>query len=610
MKSRCFRQGRIWPLVLILLVMLPPTAAAQGKQRAVKSASEDKAPSPAQQVAIESLESLARTLKSETDKPSAAALQARIADTLWKFAEPSAREIFSWAFEAARAPLPDDLKDGKRMDYLRRQAVAVKEVLRRLGRHDSKQAEVWFKELEEERVSDEQATRLRREERGELLVQLALELAPTNPEQSARLGLLSLSGPTIPESFGRLLFTLALISKEQGNALFRGALAAMRKNGVIFDEVLISLTNYLFDAKGELHSDADRINLQLFINYLFDAAEASVARWRHARDSGAPSISNDNARLYGLIAVNFLPIVARYDAERLPKLQANMREIAAGLSREQLRQIDALTASRTQRVAISDRDRYGIDEQIERAEKERDPQVRDALLSSVAYNLMRQDVDRAREVAAKIEDGELRAQAEDDINLVRLQWMLNSLSYDEGRKIVLKFSSISLRARMMAELASLALSKDKDAGRAAELLSEAYTIAIKSEDNADKTLALLFITKQFARFDVGRAFEVLGDVVKTVNNLKTNDETRPLVSTRKTRPLRFKTYTVINGSEIAADDRATLDSIDFHQVSVLAAHSYLQTTSLGERIENSLLRTKFMIATASSALSSPPQNLQ
>jgi len=85
---------RIFQLYLLVLVVAVSASVVPSQELSVE-----------QQNAIDLLKTLARDLKKEPDKFGAAKLQARIADELWSFDEPFARESFRWSFEAAAQPL-------------------------------------------------------------------------------------------------------------------------------------------------------------------------------------------------------------------------------------------------------------------------------------------------------------------------------------------------------------------------------------------------------------------------------------------------------------------------------------------------------------------------
>jgi hypothetical protein len=545
--------------------------------------------------------SLASDLKSESDKPAAAMLQARVADVIWRFDESAARNIFQTAFDLARQPVPEKLLAPEKNNYVQRQAAAIKEVMRRLGAHDRKEAETWLKNFQKERAAGTSHQGATSQERMELLAHVATELLPDDPEQARQLGLLSLSGREVPKNFGRLLFTLSNQGREASDTLFREAIANLRRNAYAFDDALFVLSNYLFDSRGELRSDAAQGDAQLLINWFVEAAAAHAARWREARNSGEPSMAEPSAKLYSFLVSRAMPIVERYAPDKVMALQTQLNELLSGLNHQQLEQTKALTSMQQQQVAVSNRNDYDVSTQIERADREKDPLVRDILLRSAAVSLMRDHADQALGVAAKINDTDLRAQTEDDIKLVQLRNLFRAHSYDEVHKLTLKLHSVILRANVLVELASHVLSRIKDVGRASEILSEAQMLVQNIEDTPDKLRALLDIAEQFAAFDSARGFETLTLAVKTSNQLKS--EVAAQATSPKARPLTIKSITVVNGREITTNERATLDSIDFRQVRKLALQDYSQSRAIGARIENRLIRAKFLIAVTSSMLS-------
>lgn len=582
-------------LVLALLFISP--AIAQRKNAATKTVPGSNPLSIHQQDALDLLKTLAQELKSEADKPAAASLQARIADVLWPYDDLFAKEAFRWALEAAKKPPSEDLTTAARTTYIARQANSLREVLSRLGSHDQKQAEAWLKSLEEEKVSETRASGVNDVHR-ELLMQIALQLVTTDPEQAQRLGLLALSGNQVPEDFGHLLFALSNISRRQSDPLFRGAVATLRRNDCVYSSSLLSLVNYVFSSSGALYPDASVNDAELLANYLVDAA------WRQSRGVTTQGLPESSASFYGLVEVRGWPIVSKYAPERMPELQGQMRELASKLSQSQLENTARLKTVQQQQLAVSTRNSQDIEEQIERAIKEKDVQVRDSLLNSLAHSLMRSDSERALKLAAMIDDTEIRGQVEDDINLVKVQSLLNARSYEDARKSALKLNNSGLQAQVLVALARKSLS-EKDTTRASDLLTEAVEITVKNESVSDKLLSLLLIAQQFVKFDSIRGFEVLGNAIKTVNQLK-SDET-PIT---KPRLMRIKTYTMINGSELSTADHATFDSIDFSQVAPFVANDYMQTRMLATKIEQPLRRAKFLTAVASVMLLSSPKETQ
>ncbi len=580
-------------LLLLLALFLPSgIALAQDPNVAVE-----------QQDAIDLLKTLARSLKSEPDKIAAGRVQARIADQLWTFDEPFAREAFRWAFAAVTQPVDDTLPKEKQSSYIARQASALKDVLRRFGTHDSKEAAAWLKRFEIESVSGDpnRATTKTDSSRLDLFMQIAAQLALSDPEQAAVLGRLALSGTRVPEGFGSLLFSLSRNRRELADELFRAAVATMRRNNFAYDPALIVLANYLFSNDGQLLATDNVAEAQLLANYYVDAA------WKQSGGDGNP-VPSSSASVYTTLELRALPIVSRYAPARLPELRGQMTRIASGLNAEQVRRTELLRATQDQAAAVSNRDANGLtlDEQIERAEKEKNAEVRDALFLSITHAMMRLDTERALTLAKKIGDEKMRTSTEDDIYLIKIQQLLRSRdSLPEARKISAQFSNVAFRAKILAQLAAIVWARNKDQTQATELLSEAAAVSAKADDTADKALAQMHVVEQFAKFDSIRAFEVLGTALATVNRVK---EKAPADSATTKRPLlRMVNFTVINGVEMTTSSDATLDSIDFREVGSLAPQDYIQAKLLASKLEQPVQRANYLTAVAASVLK--PQKL-
>ena len=545
-----------------------------------------------QQDALDLLKTLARNLKSEPDKIAAGKLQARIADTLWTFDEPFARETFRWAFDGISQSVVDDLPKEKQSNFIKRQAAGVKDVLQRFGVHDSKAAAAWLKAFENDRADKSSAKS--DGSRPELLMQIGAQLALTDPEQGARIGHLALAGDRIPEGFGMLLFNLHRNRRDLSDELFRAAIATLRRNNYVYDPALTVLANYLFASTGELHSPGKLAEAQLLANYYVDAA------WKQPGGGGRP-VSPSTASFYTTLELRALPIVARYAPTRLPELRGQMTRIASDLNAEQRQRTDLFRTIQQQESAVASRNDYSLDEQIERADKEKNPQVRDALFLSIANRLMRQDAERALTIAQKIQDEKLRASTQDDIYLSEIMSLLGSGTTAELRKVSTKFNNQLFRAKILAQLAAKALSRHKDQSLAIELLSEALTAMAKTDDVPDKVLAQFQVVEQFAKFDTIRAFEVLGTSLATVNRLQAEKAT---VSTATTKPplLRVMNIAVINGMEMSPGYEATLDSIDFREVRSLATQDYMQARLLATKLDQPLQRANYLTAIATSIL--------
>jgi hypothetical protein len=96
----------------------------------------------------------------------------------------------------------------------------------------------------------------------------------------------------------------------------------------------------------------------------------------------------------------------------------------------------------------------------------------------------------------------------------------------------------------------------------------------------------------------------LGNAIKLINQLKPEEQPARSVLT-KPRPLRIKTYTVLNGAEFSTSDRATLESITFSRIAPFVTQDYIQTRLLANKLEQPLWRAKFLTAVGSAMLLTP-----
>ncbi|HEX8709356.1 MAG TPA: hypothetical protein VF723_14015 [Pyrinomonadaceae bacterium] len=556
------------------------------------------------QIAVSSLLRLADELKSEEDKPAAALLQAEIADVLWKTDEQASRAIFQQAFNSVSQPSSTETSGAietaaQRSAALRRRASALTEVLHRLSLHDRKSAEALREKLAQETPVPNRPAGSVGPQRAELLAQVALTLADSEPAQAQKMGGLALSSGTIPQAAGPLLFALSRKDRNLSNLLFRASVAALRRNGLDYHPVMINLANYSFDWRGQRRSDTEAADARALIELFVDAASAKTAQWRQAALSGPQPVSDLETSLLGFLSSRAIPIIQLNAPDKVRVVEQLLGEMSSSLSQQQQQRIAALQSVRQQSDGLLGGMEQDYQSQLDLAEKERDPWVRDSLLRSLALSLMLTDTERALAAAAKISDAAIRSQTEDDVNLFLLSTRARD-SAEEAHATALKFNDKILQARVLVELGSRAATASKDPAQAIALFSEAHDIALKGDDTPDKVTVILNIAEQFARFDPARGQRMLSDTIKVINKLRP-DTAQPETSVRQP-PIRIKTITAFNGKELTTGERETVESINFKQLGAFARQDYMGTRYLGERIDNKILRAKFFIAVDSNIL--------
>lgn len=592
-------------VILVFILCYSATIFAQQppQTKTEKSAAED-ARLAQQQELISRLVGIANELKGEADKPGAALLQSEVADVVWRFDEPAARSIFRAAFDAVRDDITSNDKDA--LAQLRRRVSAIKTILKRYGLHDRKGADAWLKEFENElktRQTNSNSGSRTSPAQAELLAEIALGMVSQDPKEAQRLGSLSLTSARIPSGFGRLLMALRDKDKALSDVLFRQALLALRSNGFAYDQALISLTNYAFFANGTRFPDVLSADVAVMTQYFVDAAAAQAAISRNGSARTADEQSSLGS-LYTFLNNRALPIVSLNAPDRAVLLQSHVGEIAQALTvdqRQQSQMLASLSQSNSGEQFGSGAD---VESRIRRAEQEKNVATRDFLFRSLAMQLMRSDPEQALTVARKIDELELRAQTEDDVYLVLMQKVFRRGADSEATSLALKFNDLPRRARWLAQIAASLPARSGDQTEKAQLLSQAHSIAAKSDSTPVKTEVLLLIAKEFVRVDPERGFEVLSEAIGSTNRL---EKTPPKPARSAVPAMRVISMTVVDGQEVSTDDRVTIDSLDFNQIGVFVERDYLRTTLLGNDIKNRFLRSKYFIALARSVFQIPRQ---
>ena len=607
LKTRQYYRG----VLVILVCCCSVTIFGQQAQKKTANLPAEDSKIAQKQELIGRLVSIANELKSEADKPNAALLQSEVADVLWRFDEPAARSIFRLAFDTVRQDITNNssssaAKPGRdSLTQSQQRTSAIRVILQRFGLHDRKGADAWLREFENDvksgstnsnnnfRISPEQA---------DLLADIAAGMVFQDAKEAQRLGSLSLSAARMPSGFTRLLMGLRDKDKALSDILLRQALLSMRSNGFAYDPVLISISNYVFFSNATPLPDVSSADIALTIQYFVDAAGAQAAQSR----SGTVRASNDPTALslYSFLRNRVLPIVARNAPDKSVLFQSSLASFAEALTLEQRRQAEILASLGQPNSVRSSGDDSDIESLLRRAEQEKDVAARDLLFRSLVMQLIQDEPERALDVARKIADQQLRAQTEDDVYLVLMQKAFVFGSETEAMTLALKFNDLPRRARWLAQIAGSKMRRSKDRIETLELLSQAHAIAAKGDDTPVKLEVLLFIAKEFVRFDQDRGFEILSEALSLTNRL----EKAPSQSKKSTiSPLRLIRITVIDGEEVSTDDRVTIDSIDFNQVSAFVERDYLRTSYLGSDIKDRFFRSKYFIALARSVLQVPRQ---
>jgi hypothetical protein len=604
MRIRAKKSAKFLICAMACLCVVPLSLSAQkAGSKPNQAATSSEATSPDKTEAMAMLRSLADDLRRESSDPEALSLQGEIADVVWAFDEDYARMVFRRAFAVASEPVTnlstvDTKLRQQQLDVARRKAGALARILRLLAKHDEATATQWLEKYESDKVDSEKKEK-NSQAQSELLAQLALDVSERNPQQAQRLGLASLGFGDVPEAIGRLLFALAKHGKQYSDPIFFATLENLRRNGYRYNNVLGSVCNYVFFNDGTFSKEYGN-QAAAVITFLIDAAEVHRAEWRQSRIAGAQSLSSSAASFHFFFLTKGIPIIKANMPDKVPTLQALVEEFSTGLTHQQLGEAGALARSIYQQRTLNEVSGNALDDQLRYAASEKDPVIRDNLWRRVATNIMRGEPDRALSIAASIEDLGLRKQTEDDIRLLITAAKIKLRDYLEARKVALQLNDFGLRARTLGAIAMA--NKAGPVLCDAELLAEAYAVALKDENRPEKVRVILKLASYFPKCGAERGFEVLSAAIEVANKLRSESFANPPI-------LRYRivNYTMVGGQELTTEVSTTRDSIVFDDITGFVRLDFAQAQNLGLQFKDPVLRAKYLITIARTVLLTSPK---
>jgi hypothetical protein len=165
-----------------------------------------------------------------------------------------------------------------------------------------------------------------------------------------------------------------------------------------------------------------------------------------------------------------------------------------------------------------------FDEQVEAADKQAKSEARERNLALAVMNAPRSEsLEHVLAVADRISDVDLKNQVVSLLYFFRAQQAIKDRRIDDARKLALKVTEIDRRAYLDLTMAETLLKQGEDQSRAREILEEVTAAVKKAPSTIVTARALLGLAALYARIDVNRSIELLGDAVNCINRLETPD---------------------------------------------------------------------------------------
>ncbi len=385
------------------------------------------------------LTSLGEEARSFRDLALRARVQARAADALWDSEPENARALFRRAWDSAEAA---DEENARRSEEERRKAIAARgstasrqqpslrrEVLRLAARHDRELGEEFLLKLEEARKHEAEKSPAPPVNQG------AARINPDDPPQ-AMAQRLTLARQLLDEGYVERALQFADPALYPVNTLGMNILDVLHeKNAAAADERYVSL---LARAMTDPISDANTISL--LSSYLFTPnmyitvrpdGNSHTRRWggqNAPRDDVSRALQNaffrtgatvllgpvaepdlsSSGRLGSFVIIaRLLPLFEKFGNDQAPALRARLAMLMNDAP-EHLRQLDDPLFTRG--IVPEDASKDRVQTALDRLGRAKTPDERDRVYFQAAMAASGKDYERARQLADKIEESELRKQ--------------------------------------------------------------------------------------------------------------------------------------------------------------------------------------------------------
>lgn len=543
--------------LLLCLILAPGAAAQQGPAPKPETATAEAAKPEAKDKEAAELEAttlqqrglgLIRQAAEEAatldDRRSGARILAAAADLLWERDQDQARQLFEQAFETALAHYRET-KDDNRQKVSESSSVGRAdmrmEVIRLVGRRDSKLARQFTEQYIEEKKRELQARAGEKRGNDRLfgsedpgagdLLGTAATVLESDPKTAVELARRAFTGG-VPQGAPSFLSRLGMRDRAAADQLFLGALERIARDPAVPPGQLLLLSAYPFGEGRVWASDGESTNSYGFgapkdfapdaqlIGRFLQTALAVVARTADLNPAVTPEAPSRQGA--GLFTARLLePKVAQYAPAMLDEWRVQstkLTNLAADKSRDGIdRTLQDVTREGRRGPAPDTTDR--VKELLDRAQQTSDFAQRDDLYQNAAMEAQRGgDGSRALEIAGRISDAEYKQKVRAWINFNAANNALGEGRLDEARRLASELDATDERAYLFFQIAAAAL-KEKDRGRAAELLTEATGKALEADNTPAKVRALVGIANLYAGFDPVRGFEVVTEAVKTANKI-------------------------------------------------------------------------------------------
>ncbi len=498
--------------------------------------------------AVSLVASLAEEAHTFRDAALGARIQARAADALWDSEPERARTLFRRAWDAAESAdreAVERVDDGDRRARGAGSSSVRREVVGLAAKRDRALGEEFLSKLDEARKAEESSSsnppsgpnsqtaagqRFNPDDPPASMAQrlsLAQQLLEDGDTERAVL----FAGPALyPVNTYGMVFLNTLREKDKASADFRFAnLLVQAANDPSADANYVSLlASYVFTPflyvtvrpdgashtrrRRENNSPPEDMETGIRNNYLTIAAQIFL---RPLPPADQDRSSSGRTGAY-VVLTRLLPLFDRYAPNRAAALRARQSLLAQDTPEQNRRPDDPIL---TRGIAPEDPSRDRVQEALDRLDRAKTSGERDLVYFRAAMAALDSDPERARELADKIEDADTRAQLIAFMAFQSVQDAVRAKKADDALRLAHSDKLTSVQRTWGLTEAARLLAKSEP-GRAAEALDEAAAEARRMvESSPERVRALIAVATQMVALDRTRVWELMNEVVKSVNAL-------------------------------------------------------------------------------------------
>jgi hypothetical protein len=189
-----------------------------------------------------------------------------------------------------------------------------------------------------------------------------------------------------------------------------------------------------------------------------------------------------------------------------------------------------MQTSATGAIARDNPPKRSFDEQVEAALKLANVDQRDQGLTFAVLNGSKNEtIEHVVSVIDKISDSNVRDALSNWFFFYRAQSLIDEKQLDEARKSASKVTELDQRAYLFARIAEKSIEESQDQTQAREMLNEIADAAAKAPKTIVSARSLLALAHLYAKIDVNRGIQELGNAVKTINAIESPDFANQMV---------------------------------------------------------------------------------